>query len=84
MEENGISERVSALGNAWEEFKKVNAARIEVLEKPRTDSDHAYFITSKERLTQEQFDRVRAQIDECWPKNLPRPILLEACEVVKL
>jgi len=49
------------------------------------------YITSKERLTQEQFDRVRAQIDrvraqidECWPKNLPRPILLEAYEVVKL
>ena len=53
---------------------------------------------SKERLTREQFDRVRAQfdrvraqidrvraqIDECWPKNLPRPILLEAYEVVKL
>jgi hypothetical protein len=84
MEEKGITEKVSALGEAWESFKAVNSARLEVLEKPRIDSEHAYFITSKERLTDEQYQRVRQQIDEHWPKNLPRPILLEACEVVKL
>jgi len=84
MEEKGITEKVTALGDAWEKFKQVNAARLEALETPRMDSEHAYFITSKERLSEEQYQRVKAQIDEHWPKNLPRPILLEACEVVKL
>lgn len=84
MEENEITEKVAALGDAWENFKQINTALSEALETPRMDSEHAYFIISKERLTEWQYQRMKAQIDEHWPKNLPRPILLEACEVVKL
>jgi len=48
------------------------------------ESPNAYFITCKETLSEEQYQRVKAQIDEHWPRNLPRPILLEQCQVVKL
>ena len=44
----------------------------------------AYFITTQEGLSQETFDRLKKQIDEAWPNNLPRPILLEGCNIVKL
>lgn len=43
-----------------------------------------YFITTQEGLSQETFDRLKKQIDEAWPNNLPRPILLEGCNIVKL
>lgn len=43
-----------------------------------------YFIISPEILPQDQYDRVKQQIDEVWPKWRRRPILLEKCKVVKL
>ena len=48
------------------------------------ESKEAYFITSKEYLSEESYQRLKNQIDTHWPRNLPRPILLEGCQVVKL
>ena len=49
------------------------------------ESDDIYCITYKDTLPEENYQRLRAQIEEFWPKNKPRPILLEGgLAVVKL
>lgn len=36
-----------------------------------------YFIISKEKLEELQYLRLKQQINDTWPKEQPRPILLE-------
>lgn len=36
-----------------------------------------YFIISKEPLSEIQYMRIKQQINDTWPKDQPRPILLE-------
>lgn len=36
-----------------------------------------YFIISKEPLSELQYMRIKQQINDTWPKDYPRPILLE-------
>lgn len=46
--------------------------------------DNVYFIITKEFLPDESYQRLKSQIDDTWPKDKRRPILLENCSVVKL
>jgi hypothetical protein len=48
------------------------------------DDENVYFITTKEYLPTDTYERLKARIDETWPKDKRRPILLENCSVVKL
>lgn len=47
-------------------------------------STEQYFIVSREHLPTEQYHRLKEQIDKVWPKDKPRPLLLEGVEVIKL
>ncbi len=42
------------------------------------------FIISEECLDYTQFQRLKDQIDDIWPKELPRPILLEGKLTIKV
>lgn len=40
---------------------------------------------SKQMLTRDQFNALKEQIDKCWNKDVPRPILVEGdIEIVKI
>jgi hypothetical protein len=43
-----------------------------------------YFLQADVGLTDAQYARLKANIDEVWPVTKPRPVLLEGVRVVKL
>jgi hypothetical protein len=57
--------------------------KVIALVKQIPEEEEVYFLTTNTALSDEQYARVKEQIDEAWPKTKTRPILLEGLTIVK-
>lgn len=63
-------------------LKEVGYFLTKEYEKSRNSQEKQIFLVSKVPLNQEVYNRLKESLDDNWPANKPRPILLEELEVV--
>lgn len=65
-------------------LKEVQDFLAKEYEKSRNTQEKQIFFVSKVPLSQEVYNRLKESLDDIWPANKPRPILLEELEVVAI